>query len=219
MGIAAAAGITAAAGLAGGLMQSSSIKKGQSDANQAQQMAAAIQRNDLMPYATQGLGATTRAADLLNLNGQPAADAALANYRTSPGYQWQMDQGLRAVDAGAAAKGMLRSGATLKAEQTFGAGLADSDFGAYYNRLFDLGKLGESAAAGQGAGAIQTAQGIAQTDASAAGAQSSIYGNMAKGLSAGVNDLFGSSNTNSLFGGTAGNSSQYNVDPLRMGIY
>ena len=29
-----------------------------------------------------------------------AADAAFAGYRTSPGYQWQLGEGLRAVDAG-----------------------------------------------------------------------------------------------------------------------
>lgn len=196
----AAAGI----GLVGSTLQSGAVSKGQSDANAAQREALAVQRNDLMPWATAGNTANTRAADLLNLNGQPAADAALASYRTSPGYQWQMDQGLRAVDAGAAAKGLLRSGATLKAEQTFGQGLANSDFGTYYNRLFDMSKLGESAAAGQGAGSIATGQGIAATDASAGQAQSSIYGNAAKGL----NSLL-STNTNALFPNTGTGNSGY----------
>ena len=66
----------------------------------------------------------------------------MAGFHTSPGYQFQLDQGLRAVDAGAAANGLLRSGAALKAEQTFGTGLADKEFAPdYYNRLFDLSKL------------------------------------------------------------------------------
>src|SRR4029077_18160919 len=115
-------------------------------AGQAQALTAQ-QRNDLMPWVGSGGQANTASADLLGLNGPDAANAAMANYRTSPGYGFQMSEGLRAVDAGAAAKGMLRSGATLKQEQAFGAGLADSDFQQYYQNLMGLSKLGENAAA------------------------------------------------------------------------
>src|SRR4029077_17951925 len=115
-------------------------------AGQAQALAAQ-QRNDLMPWVGSGGTANTASADLLGLNGPDAATAAMANYRTSPGYGFQMSEGLRAVDAGAAAKGMLRSGATLKAEQTFGAGLADSDFQTYFKNLQHISDTGESAAA------------------------------------------------------------------------
>ena len=187
----AAAAVTAGVGLAGAAMQSSAISGAADKANAAQREAAAQQRADLAPWAGSGGLANTRSADLLGLNGPAAADAAFAGYRTSPGYQWQLGEGLRAVDAGQAAKGMSRSGATLKAEQNFGAGLADSDFGAYYNRLFDMSKLGESAAAGQGAGAITTGHGIAETEASAGNQQASIFGNATKGLGNSVNSLFG----------------------------
>jgi hypothetical protein len=179
----------AAAGVIGGVMQSSAVSGAADKANAATQKAAAQQRQDLMPWATTGGLANTASTDLLGLNGPDAATAAMANYQTSPGYQWQLGQGLRAVDAGAAAKGMLRSGATLKAEQTFGQGLANTDFGQYYNRLFDLSQLGEKAAAGQGAGALQAGHDIAATDIAAGGAQASIYGNTAKGIQTGINQL------------------------------
>ncbi len=143
-----------------------------------------------MPWASSGGLASTASTDLLGLNGADAATAAMSNYRASPGYAWQMSEGLRGVDAGAAAKGMLRSGATLKQEQIFGAGLADSDFQQYYKNLMGLSTLGETAASGQGAGAIKTGEGIAQTDASAAQQQASIYGDVAKGLGTGINALF-----------------------------
>jgi len=214
MGAAAAAGITAVAGIAGSAMQSGAVSGGKGEANAAQQQALAQQRADLAPWAGSGGLANTRSADLLGLNGPAAADAAFAGYRTSPGYGFQMSEGLRAVDAGAAAKGLLRSGATLKAEQNFGAGLADSDFQQYYQNLFGMSKLGESAAAGQGAGSIVTGQGIANTDIGAAGAQASIFGN-AKGLGNSANALFGGGGgglTNSLFGG-AGSAYTYS-DPL-----
>ena len=106
-----------------------------------------------------------------------------------------MDQGLRAVDAGAAAKGLLRSGATLKAEQTFGTGLADQEFTNYYNRLFDLSKLGENAAGGTAQASTAAGTGMAQTDLSLGSAQTSIYGNAAKGLG----DAFGNYANNRLY--------------------
>ncbi len=154
--------------------QSDAVSSGQDSANARADQA----RTDLQPWTNTGGLANTASADLLGLNGQAAADTAFGNYRTSPGYQWQLDQGLRGIDAGAASKGMLRSGATLKAEQTFGAGLADSDFTAYYNRLMGISTLGENAAAGQGAASLNAAQ----TDTSAANQQASIYGNTASGI-------------------------------------
>jgi hypothetical protein len=186
----AAAGVTAAAGLAGSYMQSQATKSAQSSANAAQAAAEERARTDLAPYNTQGQTALTGSADLLGLNGPGAASTAMGNFQQSPGYQWSFDQGMRAVDAGAAAKGLLHSGATLKAEQTFGTGLADQEFSNYYNRLFSLANLGENAAAKTGANAVQTGQGIAGTDVSSGAQQSSIYGNDAKGLSGSVNTLF-----------------------------
>lgn len=190
MPFAVAAGISAGAGLLGGVMQSSAVSGAADKSIAAQKEAAAQQRADLMPWATTGGLANTASTDLLGLNGPDAAAAAMANYQTSPGYQWQYNEGLRAVDAGAAARGLGRSGAAMKAEQTFGQGLANTDFGQYYNRLFDMSQLGEKAAAGQGAGALEAAKNISATDIAAGGAQASIYGNMAKGIGTAANQLF-----------------------------
>jgi len=180
------AGVSAAAGLAGSAMQSGAARAGQAQAQQQFQQ----QRNDLMPYREAGLGSVQAQQDLLGLNGQPAADAAMANYQKSPGYAWQFGEGLRAVDAGAAASGLTRSGAALKAEQTFGEGLANSDFGTYYNRLLGLSTLGANAAAG----GAQTAQGAASAALGGANAQSSIYGNAASSLGTAANGLFNNKN-------------------------
>ena len=205
----AAAGISAGAGLLGGVMQSSAVNSAADKARAAEEKAAAQQRADLAPWATTGGTANTATSDLLGLNGPDAAAAAMGRYQTSPGYQWQFNEGLRATDAGAAAQGMLRSGATLKAEQTFGQGLANTDFGQYYNRLFDLSKLGETAAAGQGAGALQAGRDQASIDVAQGGALSSIYGNEAKVLSTAANKLFsptaggGSPSINTTFSGFA----------------
>jgi len=180
------AGISAAGSLGGGLLQSGAAKSGQAQAQKQFEQ----QRQDLAPYRQAGLAPLQAQGDLLGLNGQPAADAAMANYQTSPGYQWQFNEGLRATDAGAAAQGMLRSGAALKAEQTFGQGLANSDFGTYYNRLMGLSTLGANAAAG----GAQTAQGAASAALGGANAQSSIYGNTANSLGTVANNLLSNKN-------------------------
>jgi hypothetical protein len=204
---AAVAGGVASAGV--GLI-GSALAGGKAGAGAAQaQQALTQQRNDLLPDITAGYGTLQDQQDLLGLNGPDAANAAMAKFQTSPGYQWQLGQGLRAVDAGQAAKGMFRSGATLKAEQTYGSGLADQEFGNYYNRLMGISTLGENAAAG-GASTANTAGTLAQN---AWNTQGSIYGNLASGLSNQVNTLFSNPAIKGLFGSGDPTAGLNNANP------
>lgn len=171
----AAAGAAAAGAVSYGIGkltaadQKGAIATGQQQANAAQQ-----------PYADPA--AVIASGDLLGLHGPDAATVAMGNFQKSPGYDWSVSEGLRAVDAGASAKGYLRSGATLKAEQTLGNNLGNQEFGNYFNRLNTLAGFGNQAAAG-----------IAGTDTSAAGANASIYGkageNTSKAVGSGLNSL------------------------------
>jgi hypothetical protein len=176
------AGVSAATGVAGTIMSANKAGQG---AQQAQQDLSQ-QRTDLQPWRSTGGQALGATADLMGLNGPDAATAAMANFQQGPGYQWQLGQGLRAVDAGAAASGMLRSGATLKAEQTYGQGLANQSFQQYYNNLAGISGQGLTAATG-GATTAQTGANLAQ---GAGNTQGSIYGNAATGLGNTVNSLF-----------------------------
>lgn len=173
-----------AGAVGGGSAQSGAISQGQQQANAV-----------LAPYSTTGAAADTRTADLLGLNGQPAADTAMSAFQASPGYQWQLGQGLRGVDAGAASKGLLRSGATLKGETTYAEGLANQDFGNYVSRLNSLSNYG-----------ITAAGGIASTDTSAAGQQASIAGNEAKGLTSAVGGLAGNKDVQNGLAGAFGSN-------------
>ena len=157
-GLAAAAVGVAGSAIVGG-SQSKSISQGQQQANAA-----------LSPYSTQGAAADAQEANLTGINGQGAATAAMDNFQSSPGYQYNVQQGLKAVDAGAASKGMLQSGATLKAEQTLGSNLANQNFQSYVGNLNSLANYGITAAGGQ-----------ASTDTSAAGAQAKITGTEGSG--------------------------------------
>jgi hypothetical protein len=146
----------------------------------------------LNPYAQQGLAASDHYGALLGLQGQQVAQNHYGNfqadpftqamgvggtYQASPGYQWQLGQGLNAVDSSAASKGLLGSGATLKAEEEYGQGLANQDYQQWLGNLsstYDnyLGNLAGQANTGvntatqqgnnqltsAGAGALQTAQ-------------------------------------------------------------
>ena len=201
----AAVGAAVAGGLASGAvgLGGSAIAGGKASAGGAQaQQTLALQRADLAPYRDTGANALGIAGDLSGANGPDAARAAQSDFIQSPGYQWQLGEGLRAVDAGAAAKGMLRSGATIKGEEAYGQGLAKQDFTSYYNRLFDLTKLGETAAVG-GDATANTSATLAQ---GAGNTQGSIFGNAAQGLGSTVSGLLSNPKVqNSLFGGGSGN--------------
>ncbi len=68
----------------------------------------------------------------------------------SPGYQFRQDEGIRAIDRSASARGQLMSGGTLRELQRYGQGLASSEFGNYANRLASMAGLGQSAAFNSG---------------------------------------------------------------------
>lgn len=222
----AAAAVGAAGSIAGSAMQSGAAGKAGAAAQRNLEMALPqIQENyntsihAFQPWLTggqSGLGATS---DLLGLNGPEAATAAMDRFRTSPGYQWQLDQGLRAVDAAAAAKGMGRSGAVLKAEQEYGQGLADQEFGNYYNRLFGLSTQGLNAAGGVASAANNLSaalEGNAQSQAgvnlATGGAQASIYGNMGKGIGEAANTLLNNKDFQGWAGGLFGGGGSGYVD-------
>lgn len=217
----AGAAVSGGIGLIGSKMQSDAVSKASDKAIQAQLYQQQLMRSDLAPYMGAGTaalpsigqlsGATGEDNPLFDRNvalrmsgvlGPEAAGAEMGNFFTSPGYQWRMDEGLRAIDAGAAARGMLRSGATLKAEQAHGQALASQEydnyykrandqFGSYYNRLMDLAKLGQNSAAGAATAGQNSANSQSNIATGAAGQQSGIIGNAAEGLGRGVNQLFG----------------------------
>lgn len=218
----AAAGISAGAGLLGSSMQSNAVGKGSREASLAQLVMLDRTRGDAQPFMTAGTqalgpagmasGATGEDNPLFNRNialqlsgalGPEAAQGAMENFYTSPGYQFRMDEGLRAIDADASSKGMLRSGATMKAAEAWGQGQAAQEydkyfsrasdsFGNYYNRLFDLARLGQNAAAQVGTQQGQTANSLSNIATGTAGAESRNIGSTAQGIQTNVNSLFNS---------------------------
>lgn len=78
--------------------------------------------------------------------GTPAAPAdRYGGFYASPGYQFRLDEGTRALDRSAAARGMLLSGAQNKALTRYGQGVASEEFGNYANALRSIAGIGQVA--------------------------------------------------------------------------
>ena len=107
----------------------------------------AVNSGNLTPAITRGNQAGGYVNDLLGVGGDPAAAAkAFGTYQGSTGYQYQLQQGLGAVNANAYAKGMGQSGATYKALQDRGNNLANTSFNQYVGNLQNVSQQGTQAA-------------------------------------------------------------------------
>lgn len=146
-------------------------------------------RSDLAPWRDTGNNALKMLADSLGVNGPGAASAASVAFQKTPGYDFSFSEGQKAVDSSAAAKGMLRSGAQIKAQTRFGQNTANTEYGGWINNLKTL--------AGYGQNAQQQTQQSGQTYATntgslmqdAAAARASGYVGAANAYSGGINNL------------------------------
>lgn len=93
-------------------------------------------------------------------NANKTGGTPYGGFTKSPGYDFQLSEGLNAIDQSAASRGNLFSGETMKAAQQFGTGLAAQDYSNYFNRLMGVSNQGQNAAAGQGQAAQFAASGI-----------------------------------------------------------
>jgi hypothetical protein len=103
------------------------------------------QRTDLAPYREAGQAGQNKLLEYLGIGG----DRAAANYgkfataeftpeafaaNQDPGYGFRMKEGLKAIDANAAARGGLISGAALKAAGRYGQDMASQEYSNAFNR-------------------------------------------------------------------------------------
>lgn len=124
-------------------------------------------------YLPNGGVANNAIGNLLGVGGDPtAANNAFSNYQNSTGTQFQLNEGSKAITTNNAAKGLLNSGATLKALTKYGQNLGSTTFNNYLSQLGGLQQAGLSAG-----GAIGGAG--SQAGATGASAISQGYGNAA----------------------------------------
>jgi hypothetical protein len=135
-----------------------------------------------------GLNGSTSPGPVGNEQGQPLS-SAYGGFFTSPGYAFRRDEGLKAIDRGAAASGRLGSGATIKAEQRYGEGLAASEYDAYTARLAQLAGLGQSATANTAAAGSTAAGNISSALINSGNARASSYTNTVSAINSGLNNV------------------------------
>ena len=193
-----------------------------------------IGRADLAPYREGGVAAQNQLRSFLGIGGDATApgygkytkDFGMSDFTTDPGYQFRLEQGLRAINASAAAKGMGMAGANIKGAAEYGQNLASNEYTNAFNRyqtnraaqldpLFKLYSGGQASAAGSAAqaGALGTnlgntytglGQGIAQADVAAGNAQASGYLNQANAVTNALNQGMSSYMMSNYLGGIGG---------------
>lgn len=152
---------------------------------QQQQAQYAQNRSDLAPYRDIGQNAGNMLTGQLPSLTQPFAPTQQQLEQT-PGYQFNLSQGLKATQSAAAARGLGVSGAALKGAANYATGLADNTLQTQFNidqanknnafnKLYQTTGLGASAASG-----------TALLGQSNANSQSSIFGNIGNANAAGT---------------------------------
>ena len=127
--------------------------------------------------------------------GGTSADGTAGNFGrffASPDYNFRQQEGARAIDRSAAARGGALSGSAVRAQTGYASDLASSEYGNYVNRLLSLAGLGQTATTqtiGAGAAYANNAGGLlqAQGDARASGVlgqANSVSGALNGGLNA-----------------------------------
>jgi hypothetical protein len=166
--------------LAGGIMGASASREAAREQRRAAQQQLELQRQmynqqraDFEPFRAAGSQAQNALMLGLGLGGTPAQegygalmrDFSMADYEADPGYQFRLQEGLKALDRQAAARGGTLSGAALKGTQRYAQDVASQEYSNAFNRYManrasKLGSLG---------GLVSTGAGAAQGLAGAAG--------------------------------------------------
>lgn len=141
-------------------------------------------------------------------------EEALEDFYTSPGYEFRLEEGQRALDRSAAARGRLNSGAQERRTIEFGQGMASQEFNNYANRLAELAQFGQNSAAqtgtfrqnaAQGIGNAITQQGAAQASGTVGSSNALTQGlsNVGFNLQSGLDQYLQNQRFNRLMGGTS----------------
>lgn len=107
--------------------------------------------------------------------GGAGGEPDMSAFFTSPGYQFRLDEGEKAIQRSAAARGGLVSGATLKSLNNYAQGTASSEFGNWYEQLSRMAGLGGAATNTTVAAGTNAANSMGQYAQNAGNARGSGY--------------------------------------------
>ena len=132
--------------------QAAATTQASSDANATQLAMYAMSREDTAPWRKKGEDALNALATKIY--------AGPGDYTKSPGYDFRLAEGNKALERSAAARGSLLSGGTLKALTRYGQDYATSDYDNFLRRYYEnLTPLQSLAGVGQSTAAQTAVQG------------------------------------------------------------
>jgi len=145
-------------------------------------------KGTLQPFVNSGTQAQGQINALLGLGGDSqAASNAFNTFQNSDGYQFRMDQGMKALNTGLASRGLIQSGAAIKGAEQYGQNLASGEFGNYLGYLGNQQQTGLSAANALAGVGTNYANATSANNNSAATAS----GNASLATGANINSLIG----------------------------
>ena len=147
------------------------------------------QRQDMAPYRDAGSSALSQIQALLK---DPNS------ITQQPGYQFGLNEGTKALGAGAAARGMTYSGAQGKALQRYGQDYAGTKLNESYNRLSNLAGLGQVGATGSAGAAGQYGQTVGNNQTGMGNARGSAFASTANGWTNALGQIGNSMQENQL---------------------
>lgn len=203
--------IPAAASLIGGSMQSSAAKEAARTTAGATRDQTALQQRIYeenvarqRPFYEAGVNALPSYLQGIQRGGELVAGPTLSQLQFDPGYAFRLQEGIKALDRSAAARGGLLGGNQLRGLTDYGQGLASQEFGNAYNRFIGeqatrrnalaglvgqgqttantIGAAGQNMASNVGNLAMQQATNQANAGLIGARAMSSAYGDVANQL-------------------------------------
>jgi len=92
-------------------------------------------REDMQPWREAGVGALGQLSTGLQSGGEFNRNFSMSDFTADPGYEFRMQQGQRALDSSAAARGGALSGAAVKAQTRYGQDYASNEYNNAYNRF------------------------------------------------------------------------------------
>ena len=200
-------------------------KEAANQANATQLQMYNQQRADLAPYTEAGgeglnalrtyigVGGDTSAANYGGYNQRFGMD----QFTADPGYAFRLSEGMKGLNANAAARGGLISGAALKAATNYGQQAGSQEYTNAFNRFMqqkeaersgygDLTRIGQASAAGQAAAAGQYGTAAATNINNAGQAQASGYVGATNAINQGLSQGISQYQTNSLLAGLRNNN-------------
>lgn len=167
------------AAVVGGIAQNRAAKKAASAQTRASRESIAAQQSaedralDLQrPFFNAGYAANAALLDLTGVDrsklrgeAEPGSPEDLSSYakydfKTDPGYDFRMGEGIKALDRSAAARGVLNSGGQGRKLVRYGQDYASNEYQNVYNRIAQIAGFGRGASSESAGVIVNTGQNI-----------------------------------------------------------